>query len=509
MNPKIARDPFFAAVAERWGEDAVWEAGFFEDEDPADAPLDDVGWLCTPTAAVRASLAEAGEAAEPVVLVATGGFWPPHHGHVALMERAREAVEADGRTVVGGYLSPGHDDYLRLKWGGAAPPAAERLAVLRRHVAERPWLDVDPWEALHRTTSVNFTDVVTRLERFLRAQVDERIRVVFVCGGDNARFALAFAARGSCVVVGRPGAEAELARWRADPRIAGSDRVVWAEGGVRAASSTMGPPPDVVPEASRPRPTLRLRMEDGRAVAGLGLDDGVWRAFQTALTDRLALGVDVIGVPIEQQPAAPVNRPTISLDPMTPGTVDVGVSRLFDCGGARHLGYVARPGSPPVEEQLAGVSPGSWTLFEDDRMSGGTLRHVRERLAAGVEVVEVVLGMAVGGGEIADSRDFLLGADHGGLVIELPDGSIGRAPYLLPYVDPFVRCGVPAADILRFSRDVWALNAAVFEGTDLRVSDLHESHRRVLGRAGHPAEARLAEVCRAHAAVLSGLLRDG
>ena len=94
-------------MAERWGEDAVWEAGFFLDDDPVDAPLDDVGWLCTPTAAVRHGLAECAEASTPVVLLATGGFWPPHRGHVAMMERARESLESAGHQVVGGYLSPG------------------------------------------------------------------------------------------------------------------------------------------------------------------------------------------------------------------------------------------------------------------------------------------------------------------------------------------------------------------------------------------------------------------
>lgn len=117
MNWKIERDPYMSTVARLWGEGAVWEAGFFADDDPVDAPLDDTWWLCSPTSAVRCGLAKAPADTRPVVLLATGGFWPPHEGHVEMMERARERVRSSGRTVVGGYLSPGHDDYLQLKWG--------------------------------------------------------------------------------------------------------------------------------------------------------------------------------------------------------------------------------------------------------------------------------------------------------------------------------------------------------------------------------------------------------
>ena len=60
-----------------------------------------------------------------------------------------------------------------------------------------------------------------RLEAYLRAHVDPAVEVVYVCGGDNARFSLAFAGKGRCVVVARPKAEPEVSAWRADPRTAG------------------------------------------------------------------------------------------------------------------------------------------------------------------------------------------------------------------------------------------------------------------------------------------------
>jgi nicotinic acid mononucleotide adenylyltransferase len=501
VNWKIARDPYLRRVAERWGEAAVWDAGFFADDDDADAPLDDVHWLCTPVTHVAAAVREAEPGAVPVVLLATGGFWPPHAGHVEMLEAARATLERQpGVAVVGGYLSPGHDRYLRLKWGDAAPPAAARLTMLEGLLAPHPWLAVDPWEAQHRRTSVNFTDVVARLEAYLRHHVDPRLEVAYVCGGDNARFALAFADHGRCVVVGRPGSEAEVATWKADARTSGSRRITWAAGASPAASSAMDPGRWQPPEP----PRLRLRCEDQRVVDQIGLGEDRWRSFQGALHARLARHQQVSPVRVEDQRLAPDpdGLPTISLDPLTPGTADLAVSRRFDLGGRRLLGLGERPDHPPVGVQVARIAPGRYVLVDDDRVTGSTLEFVLRSLPAGVEVADQRTLMPPADGEIADSRDFLLGAADGGLVVCLPDGSLGRAPYLLPYVDPGRRCGVPAHDVLALSIDVWRCNVDAFAGSAIAVRDLPPAAQRLLAAAGHEPEALVEAVCRDHAATL-------
>ena len=108
----------------------------------------------------------------------------------------------------------------------------------REAVAGSDWLSVDPWEAQHRRVSVNYTDVVARLRTYLRAHVDPRLEVLYVCGGDNARFALAFTERGGCVVVARPGSDAvaEYRMWR--DRLGGHPRILWAASDSRASPIT-------------------------------------------------------------------------------------------------------------------------------------------------------------------------------------------------------------------------------------------------------------------------------
>jgi len=482
MHWKIRRDPFLAPLARRHGEGAAFEAGFFLDEDVDDAPLDDVDWLCTPLP----TRAIGGE--RPAVLLATGGFCPVHDGHVAMMEGARRAARVAGYDVVAGYLSPGHDDYLRMKCGPAAMPASERIQRCVAAVAPGGWLLVDPWEALHRRVSVNFTDVTARLQAYLRAHVDARMEVLYVAGGDNARFALAFSERGRCIVVSRPGAEAVVDHWK--ERMAGHPHVLWADGDSPLASRMLRG--EVWSEPSVRR--LLVRLEDDRAVATLGLPG--FAAFQNELLRLLARHAKVRAVRMEERDDG---RRAINLDSMLPSRHSIAISRLFALGGYQPLGHVARPGAPPFVQQLAAIPAGTYRLHDDDQMTGGTLDAVRAMLPPSIQIEGTQLAAEHDDDEdVADSRDFLLGADHGGLVVSLPGGRVGRAPYVLPYIDPSVRCGIAPRAVHELSRDVWELNARTFAATALRVCDLPSAARATLAWMG--PDTRLEDVGSWHAA---------
>lgn len=498
LHWKISRDPFLGPLARRSadGEALALAAGFFFDEDEADSPLDDVDWLTTPWPRLR----HRRRGGDPIVLLATGGFCPVHAGHIEMMERARRAAEGEGFDVLGGYLSPGHDDYLTLKCGDGAIPASTRLRQCAEVAARTDWLSVDPWEALHRRVSVNYTDVTWRLRQYLRAHVDERIDVFFVCGGDNARFASAFVEDGGCVVVGRPCAETELASWRA--RLDGHPRILWTDGSHVGASREIRAPRWVDDRKRR----LVVRVEDVRAVRTLGVGAEAFDRFQRALLAVLAEASEVRTVSAPPADALKPSGalPTISLDAMRDADHSLAVSRLYGLGGYQLLDYVARPLAPSIEEQV-GCLPrrGTVCLLEDDRMTGGTLAFVRRCLPPDLHVARTVLTIESHAEEdVIDSRDFLLGADDGGLVVELADGAVGRAPYLLPYVDPSVRASVSRAREL--SRRVWALNEELYRKTQLEVRHLPAPARAIMTRAASPSTP-LAEVCRWHVSRIDAL----
>jgi nicotinic acid mononucleotide adenylyltransferase len=511
MHWKIARDRYYRGLYQRFGQAFIDEAGFFHDTSTTDAGLDDLRWLSTPTTHLHRNLDAA--PSRPAVLVCTGAFCPVHTGHLELMESARTAVEAAGYRVVGGYLSPGHDEYLRLKLGDAALSPSHRLALCGRAVADSDWLMVDPWEALGCAVAVNFTDVVARLETYLQQHVRSDITLFYVCGADNARFALTFVERGHCVVAGRAGSQAQLSTYREHPLVRDLDRIVWSPK-PHTGSSTQARSGDasVVPAAIRDhlgdhRPSrLSLRLE-GPEVVWPGHEQA-WARFRAGLCAIFEGHFELERVDQGSQ-RAPRGLATISLDPLTAGDHQLALSRLFDLGGYVQRGQTARPGTPDLAEQLATIPPGRYHLFDDDQCSGSTLQRAARSMPADVVIAEVstLLGRPLGSEprEIADARDFLLGSRDGGLVVTLPDGALGRAPYLLPYVDPAPRCSVPADQVLEFSTAVWTLNLEFFRGSSLAVSDLPGPARQTLRVAGFGDRTSLASVCTWHLDRLAAL----
>lgn len=210
----------------------------------------------------------------------------------------------------------------------------------------------------------------------------------------------------------------------------------------------------------------------------------------------------------------------LSLDACVPARAQLQLSRRFDlCSGqvfSRDMG--ARPGSASLPEQLRalGGAPLGWTVVDDDTASGQTVNFVRELLATCGHRVEKFaflneLALAKQGLngrtvlDIVDSRDFLLGAKDGGLVVTLGptkepgrgDDEICRAPYMLPFVNLTFRAKLPAPCIREASLALWELNASWFQqhapGLTLREADPHS--RELFARLGHTDSALLWRVC--------------
>lgn len=106
------------------------------------------------------------------------------------------------RTVVGGFLSPSHDDYVMGKLGNEAIPAVHRLAMIERALASSDWISAEPWEAtipyfvsFHQVRGACMCEsaslfllapqkVVVEFDRYLRKSIDAPIQVMYVCGAD-------------------------------------------------------------------------------------------------------------------------------------------------------------------------------------------------------------------------------------------------------------------------------------------------------------------------------------
>lgn len=198
----------------------------------------------------------------------------------------------------------------------------------------------------------------------------------------------------------------------------------------------------------------------------------------------------------------------LSMDPLINSDIStIEVSRGYHLGGKRTWGLTNRPDSLPLNRQIerfAQLQTGAVDLVEDDVFTGGSIldiiKHFKghsriqrvipgiqvgdpSRLAeAGVEVHPIVQYKgpnsldAVENGliELDDPRDFLVGSS--GLVVQLPSGRHGRAPYVLPFVSPADRASIQPEKEEEFSRRVLVANRRFYEDIGR-----HLDHEVVLG----------------------------
>jgi nicotinic acid mononucleotide adenylyltransferase len=559
---RALRDPFYRSVCRRYGPESLDEAGFFDDGATPRTiaePEDTVNVLCTPTHKIRRLLERAPAGARKVALLTTGAFSPPHAGHLEMMQTARAALTERGMFVCGGWLSPGHDDYVGGKYGGtAALSAAHRVVLCEHAVADSDWLMVDPWEAQWTGTAVNFTDVLRRLHAYLRHHVADDIETWYVFGGDNAGFARAFTDHAGCVCVSRDGSSSAVSDAAADRVLVGHDSVVFASAGAshsglssRAVRERRDDPMIAAvrqqceswrfgwhhgsvsrkPSQQSAARAYRYAMRDDLQWATSGwqhrLPAAALERFREGLTSALERAFGHVTWPDQPQniecqlidrneQAEYVNAlqrkvPVISLDVATEGTYQFGLSRLFACGDGqlKPLTVVQRPGTDELSEQAGRIPPGEYVLVDDDIATGFMMDQTQRLLGPQVVAAETVsLTDAVGVRDpfdVVDLRDFVLGARAAGLVMEDVRGHTARSIYALPYVRPASRAKLPPSAEWEFSRTVWQLNCDLFSETDLRLCDLDGSCQTVLTAAGYQLTALAADVCADHARRLCSL----
>jgi hypothetical protein len=199
----------------------------------------------------------------------------------------------------------------------------------------------------------------------------------------------------------------------------------------------------------------------------------------------------------------------ISLDPCSPGDVDLGISRRFELGSSTAPKIVARPGSPPLEIQLARIPPGEYVLLDDDIATGQTVDAITRMLPKHCTIVRSIFlsnlfsdddGNPRAPDDLVDCRDFLLGSREAGLVVALPNGDLARAPYVHPYVRPADRISSPPAADISLSQSIWRLNREFFStiGDVLCVEDTNPQTRMLLDYVGFADEVKLTAICDWH-----------
>lgn len=138
------------------------------------------------------------------VLLTTGALNPVHRGHVAMFDKAKDALVSEHNLeVVGGFLSPSNDLYLLDKYGHSSMfySAEKRLQMCLAATKDHPFLSVGSWKSFVPDRWPDFPEVTENLVQTLGSQFPEdNLLVLYLCGEDHFKYAINANLPGICVV---------------------------------------------------------------------------------------------------------------------------------------------------------------------------------------------------------------------------------------------------------------------------------------------------------------------
>ncbi|WOL09996.1 hypothetical protein Cni_G18750 [Canna indica] len=117
-----------------------------------------------------------------IVLLSAGSFNPPTYMHLRMFELAKDALEAQGYVVIGGYMSPANDAYKKMD----LLPAIHRVQLCELACRSSSFVMVDPWEAKQSSYQRTLT-VLSRIQGSLchgGSIKKESLKVLLLCGSD-------------------------------------------------------------------------------------------------------------------------------------------------------------------------------------------------------------------------------------------------------------------------------------------------------------------------------------
>lgn len=478
---KLKFEPYYNKLSEG---DACMH-GYFE---PKHSKIDwklHTNLLCTPINFLNK------DAENPVILISTGAHCPLHQGHIDMMFEAKTSLEEKGYNIIGGYLSPGHDEYIKEKTRDNWMPIHSRLKWASDMINPYGWLSIDPWEGVFAPGAVNFTTVVYRLELYIKKHFKSKMvpKIFFVCGADNARFIKPFIGTNiGCVVVKRPGYNMQYGHFLP----MASDTIVFAQGN-NDLSSTEVRKSDEYYFYKQNKPTLKqlyFRIND------LEVEKLLIKELKKHFSIVWPQNIN------EQRNSfhnivSDLNEIVINLDAETDGFYNLEVSRLYDAYGHKKLGYTGRNKKNSVDKQIKNIIKNSWKqecyLFDDDICTGSTMDFVEKELnKLGIKVIgraSYISGQSKDK-EVLDSKDFILGFENGGLMTQYKDELI-RVPYIYPFVCPHIRASIN--NPLYFSISIWEINYFYWKYSDMTIQYIPSLY--FLTKLGFKLNTKISEVC--------------
>ncbi|CAL9188848.1 unnamed protein product [Musa hybrid cultivar] len=170
INPLPYRRPYNSK------EHLVMDSGFVD----VPLPMDKISLSSVQESTGRIGIPERNQMS--VVLLSAGSFNPPTYMHLRLFELAKDALEAQGYIVIGGYMSPANDAYRKQD----LLPSIHRVHLCELACRTSSFVMVDPWEAKQNSYQRTLT-VLSRIQSSLCHSGlirKESLKVMLLCGSD-------------------------------------------------------------------------------------------------------------------------------------------------------------------------------------------------------------------------------------------------------------------------------------------------------------------------------------
>ena len=127
------------------------------------------------------------------VIVSTGALNPCHKNHIRAFARAKQELEKCGNEVVGAFMSPSHNNYVRGKMEKTYSSSMKEVFVDARHRSAlcacvirdaglSDWLHVDMWEA-EQGYFIDYYEVAAHIRGIVQPY---DVEVWYLMGSDHA-----------------------------------------------------------------------------------------------------------------------------------------------------------------------------------------------------------------------------------------------------------------------------------------------------------------------------------
>lgn len=444
-SPVALSDPIFQAFADTHSGKDLVRYGYYDDGvtspdwGPATTPV--------PVGAVRAC----GASEWPAVLVMTGAMDPMHKGHAEALEIARSRLEGLGFQVVHTHVIPDSHVYARMKRPMGAGSDEERAASVKAlsYVCDE--------DCMRHPGRPNYTSILLHIQH--KWQQHGMSPVIFnVVGSDNALFAEVAATYdpagfGTVVVEtghqeeGLPPVQEDTSRNILVCNREGRKYASMSSTTVRSGNHSSDLPVmyikddlDYYTNNRQFHDELIDALEGMYASYGYQVRVGHYRTQVEELVERTA---SKYSQEIED------GAITVSLDRHIPAQIQFPIHRLFQSDTLQKMGY--------LPDRHLQVYPGQkFILLDDDMDTGNGMRFVKHIIGAqggetiGVETIYQDPGCEF---DVMDASDVTtIGGT--GLVIQSPDLTRSRIPYLHPFLDLQRFSSVPDSQKEEFTHQV-------------------------------------------------------